>query len=193
MTENMTDTQLVEKRSGDIDIKSNSSHEHQCVDLIKGLYSGKFWLMPTFAQELVSYLYEDMPNTDNPRVAANHLATRGMFVLQKAYQLSEDSETLKIVQNNDDKNNDDDKKNKDGTKEALPQIENTTSKVSYNSIAREISLLIAGCLYGRQQYFVFLVLFACISIIHPLYNSFSARVKNYMTFIYVCLVAYTIM
>tara|TARA_B100001741_G_scaffold313582_1_gene320451 strand:- start:4997 stop:5563 length:567 start_codon:yes stop_codon:yes gene_type:complete len=188
MTENMTDTQLVEKRSGDIDIKSNNSHEHQCVELIKGLYGGKFWLMPTFAQELVSYLYEDMPNTDNPRVAANHLATRGMFVLQKAYQLSEDSETLKIHQNNDD-----DKKNEDDTKEALPQVENKTSQVSYSSIARESSLLIAGCLYGRQQYFVFLVLFASISMIHPLYNSFSAKVKKYLTCIYVCLLAYTIM
>lgn len=185
----MTDTQVVKKRSDGVDIKLNNSHEDECVDLMKGLYSGKFWLLPMFAQQLVSYLHEDMPISDNPRVAAHHIATRGMFVLQKAYQLSDNAQTLTTTENCD---NDANHQNDENSKKPLRQLEFKVNKISYVSLAREILLLIAGCLYGKQQYFAFLILFACICVVHPIYDSISSRTKQYLICVYVCLVAYNI-
>ena len=149
---------------------------------MQGIYNGKLWMMPLFAQQLVSYLYEDMPVTDNPRVAAHHLATRGMFVMQKAYQLSDKTSTIQMNETTEN----------DENKESLGRIENKDNKKYKQSLARESLLVLVGCLYGRQQYFSFLILLACICLTHPLYDSISSIKKKYLTCIYVCLVAYSV-
>ena len=180
----MTDTRVVKKKSDGLDINSDESHEHECIKSMQGIYNGKIWMMPLFAQQLVSYLYEDMPVSDNPRVAAHHLATRGMFVMQKAYQLS-DKTTLQMNETTEN----------DESKESLGRIENKDKKDNkkyMQSLARESLLILVGWLYGRQQYFLFLILFACICLTHPLYDSISSIKKKYLTCIYVCLVAYNV-
>jgi hypothetical protein len=159
-------TELVKKKQEISDIVSNDN-EGQCVELLKGVYEGKFWLMPLFAQYLVSFLYEDMPENDNPRVAAHHIATRGMYVLQKAYQLSESEDQKLQIQNEEHK------------EKETPYL------------LRESLLVLAGILYGKTCYFSFLLSFACICSVHPLYNSMSSTTKQYMTLVYVIAVAYT--
>jgi hypothetical protein len=174
----MTDTQVVRKISDDLDLNFHTN-EHECIKSMQAIYNGKIWMMPLFAQQLVSYLYEDMPVSDNPRVAAHHLATRGMFVMQKAYQLS--------AQN-------------DENKEPLGQIEDKENKKSPRilerepprTLAREGLCILIGWLYGKQQYFFFLIFLACVCVTHPLYGSINSQAKKYLTCIYVCLVAYTI-
>ena len=193
----MTDTQVVKKKSDDLDLDTNSTNslhmnEHECIRSMQAVYNGKIWIMPLFAQQLVSYLYEDMPVSDNPRVVAHHLATRGMFVMQKAYQLS-DKTTSTIEMNETTKNDAKDANDaNDENKESFARIEYKDTKNSPQNLAREGLCILLGSLYGKQQYFSFLILLACVCLTHPLYDSISLQTKKYLTCVYICLVAYTI-
>ena len=58
-----------------------------CEALMQQIYEGNYFLLPVFAQSLISFLYEGMPASDNPRVFGHHIATRGMHILQRAHEM----------------------------------------------------------------------------------------------------------
>ena len=70
-------------------VKPDPCIDKVCIDLMEKVYHGEFWLLPHFAQSLVTFLYSDAPKTDDPRVVVHHIATRGILVLQKVHEISE--------------------------------------------------------------------------------------------------------
>jgi len=63
-----------------------------CVQIMDKVFKGDVWLLPFFAQSLISFLYEDMPQNTNPRVMAHHVATKGAYVLSEAMKMSKEQE-----------------------------------------------------------------------------------------------------
>ena len=46
---------------------------------------------------LISFLYEDMPQNQDPRVMAHHIATRGAYVLSEAMKMSKQEENQEEI------------------------------------------------------------------------------------------------
>ena len=68
-----------------------------CIHVMEQVYNGNYMLLPLFAQSLITYLNTDIPNSDNPRILADHVARRGMFVLQKAFELGTNEKDPEIM------------------------------------------------------------------------------------------------
>lgn len=91
---------MVVLKKDDKIIKTSTSAK--CEELIEEIYRGNYLLLPMFAQNLISFLNEDMPVSDDPRVLAHHIATQGMYMLKKAHELgTKDNETPNIGNNED--------------------------------------------------------------------------------------------
>lgn len=79
--------------------KTLSTETAECFELLDKIYRGNYLALPTFAQSLVTYLYTDMPDTDDPRILAQHVATKGMHVLEKVHHMgvvAEEEEAAKV-------------------------------------------------------------------------------------------------
>jgi hypothetical protein len=85
----------VESNTSDVIVQSSESTK--CISLMHEVYNGEYLMLPEFAQSLVTFLHEDTPESDNPRVLANHIAMKGMYVMKKAVQLGNNN-TEEIVQ-----------------------------------------------------------------------------------------------
>ena len=75
----------------------------KCEELIEEIYKGNYLLLPMFAQYLISFLNEDMPESDDPRILGQHIATKGMYMMKKAHELgTKDNETdnVKNIEDN---------------------------------------------------------------------------------------------
>lgn len=80
--------------------KENALQEHksesvvECEALLKEIYDGNYFALPLFAQSLITFLYEGIPDSDNPRIAAEHIAKKGMYLLQKNHELNDNTEKM---------------------------------------------------------------------------------------------------
>ena len=77
-----------------VDTKSTTITDENipCVQIMDKVFKGEVWLLPLFAQSLISFLYEDMPQNPNPRFMAHHVATKGAYVLSEAMKMSKEQE-----------------------------------------------------------------------------------------------------
>ena len=128
---------IITKEKNDVIVASGI--ENECEQLMERIYDGNYTLVPYFAQKLISYLYEEMPVSDNPRVLCHHIATRGMNIMGKAHKLGE-------IQKQ---------------KEEKLQIENKSNMVQYTYL-RDICFLCNGVLLSYQYYNTFILFSYCI-------------------------------
>lgn len=63
-----------------------------CIQVLEKIYDGDYHLLPVFAQSFITFLYSDMPQSDDPRVFAHHIATKGAYVLGRAVEFSKAEE-----------------------------------------------------------------------------------------------------
>tara|TARA_B100001769_G_C21729688_1_gene400991 strand:+ start:64 stop:621 length:558 start_codon:yes stop_codon:yes gene_type:complete len=164
------------------DESHNIIEQCECVNTMQDIYDGKFWLLPLFAQQLINFMYTDIPHTDNPRILAHHVSTKGMYVLQKAIQLEKqekqnEPEILNI-------------ENKEENREIPIKIIN---KPKY-SIFRDIVCFSIGFLFGYSSN----VKIICLGLImigyivktSSEYATLSTNYKNYMLCIYMFMFAF---
>lgn len=131
----LVETKILSKNKNDVIIATST--ENECEQLMERIYDGNYLLVPHFAQTLISYLYEDMPASDNPRVLCHHIATRGMNIMGKAHKLGE----LK----------------KEEEEEKKLQLEYKSSIVQFTYL-RDICFLCCGVLWAFKYYNTFTLL-----------------------------------
>jgi hypothetical protein len=68
----------------------------KCLQMLEKINKGDYTLLPSFAQELVAFLYEGTSETQDVQEAVNNIAQRGLIVLQHAHKMeTEQSENEK--------------------------------------------------------------------------------------------------
>ena len=115
------------------DTSVEKGHTLEVEHLMQQIFEGNYLLLPLFAQTLISFLYEEMPRSDNPRILGHHIATRGMHILKTAYDMSKEQE---------------EKEQKEKEQQKL-QIQN---KPSANIYIRDFTLLLSGLLIGSRHF-----------------------------------------
>lgn len=71
----------------------------RCDEMLREIYDGNYLLLPNFVHSLISFLYEDIPDSDDPRVLGSHIASRGMYVLQRAHELGNEQKEVEQTKN----------------------------------------------------------------------------------------------
>ena len=165
------DQYLVKKN----DSKNMNIVEPHCVQVMEKVFHGQFWLLPLFAQSLISYIYEDIPQHENPRIIAHHVSTRGMYVLQKAMQLdNSENQNKRIEQQNEDTIN--------------------TNKVNKqnDNILREVIALGTGICFGNKNFCSFFIGMGFLIKTTYMFQNLSNNQQNMMTIAYILIVAFTL-
>lgn len=134
-----SDSTIVRRKEKDVVIVTST--ENDCEQLMERIYDGNYFLVPYFAQTLISYLYEEMPVSDNPRVLCHHIATRGMNIMSKAHKLGE-------IQ-------------KEKEQQKL-QLEDKSNNTVYYAYLRDVSFLSIGVFLSYKYYNTLVLLAYCI-------------------------------
>ena len=106
-------------------------HQSNCIELMEKVFDGEIWQLPLFAQSLFTFMTESIEDRENedPRMAVHSVATRGMFVLQKAFELQE---------------------------KKIEKVD--VSEVKKMNYTREISAFFLGILYSQERYILCMVI-----------------------------------
>ena len=142
MIENEKCTQVVENTS----CIYEKTNEAECVNLLEQIFAGNYLLLPLFAQCFISYLNDDINHDGNPRAFAHGIATKGMFILQKAHEFSRTEESK------------------------LKQSEDELGTKHNNDIFRDLLCFSIGCLYVLKNYHIFFILLAYLLYTHDSYK-----------------------
>lgn len=119
--------------NGDIVIPTPKVIEEtsDCEKLMEQVYDGNYFLLPLFAQSLISFLYEGMPVSENPRVLGHHIASRGMYILEKAHEMGTS------------------KKQKEIEHDSIQYIESQPYKIR---ILRDCTFMLCGAMIQADSY-----------------------------------------
>tara|TARA_B100000945_G_scaffold316957_1_gene318861 strand:+ start:1098 stop:1655 length:558 start_codon:yes stop_codon:yes gene_type:complete len=183
--ENINDEECLVKQKNDNQcvVKKNDSEitnvvEPHCVQVMEKVFHGQFWLLPLFAQSLISYIYEDIPQNENPRIIAHHISTRGMYVLQKAMQLDNSENKNKFVEQQNEDTND---------------TNNTNNvKKENDNLLREVIALGTGICFGKKNFLSFLLGMGFLIKTTYMFEHLSNNQQNIMTVSYIAIVAFTL-